>query len=52
MLKNVCKYSYGAFIRNNPKASRDERKAVVKRFLDFTRGDIKEIEKKKIISNR
>ena len=30
-------FSYGKFIRENPKATREERKKAVKKFLDATR---------------
>jgi hypothetical protein len=30
-------FSYGKFIRENPKATREERKKAIKKFLDATR---------------
>ena len=30
-------FSYGKFIRENPKATRDERRKALKKFLDSTR---------------
>ena len=35
--KKHKKYSYGDFLRNNPKASRKERLSAIKNFLNNTR---------------
>lgn len=40
----LVNYSYGAFLRMFPNASRKERLAAVKRFYDFTHGELNKIE--------
>ena len=35
--KEINIYSYGKFIRENPKATKNERRKAIKKFLDSTR---------------
>ena len=37
LLNKTIDYSYGYFCRNNPNATRIERRNAIKRFLDYTR---------------
>ena len=47
LIDNFVKYSYSYFCRNNPNATRIERRNAIKRFLDYTRNDQKNIKNKK-----
>ena len=46
----MINYSYGYFCRNNPNATKIERRLAIKRFLDYTRNNI--IKEKLSDSNR
>ena len=42
MLNKAINYSYGYFCRNNPNATKIERRNAIKRFLDYTRNNQKD----------
>lgn len=39
IFNKMFNYSYGYFCRNNPNATKIERRKAIKRFLDYTRGN-------------
>ena len=41
LLNKTIDYSYGYFCRNNPNATRIERRNAIKRFLDYIRDNLK-----------